>query len=408
MLKRNQFLSAMMAIIFVFALTGTAFAFEPTKITGTSAAMQQTEECTEVSPETSGEEEVPEIDPEANWTLQVIGEQVARIRKGQTYNDPGVVLLDEEGNVQYICLPDKVGVTVLDQMGNRHRDLEADFLMIGTIANQYEGGYALVYSFRGKITFREVQVSKDLKELPEGKNAPAESLEYSLKLRGNYELTVKKGEELKGDGVQVYDQFWREHKNLEKDVTKTTLDMEKLGYQVLQYELNGRPIIQLVRVVEQSTRLILKFSDKNVSQNKMRVTVGSEVTLPTVKVLNIYGKEQQGLEESVVVRGNFDENKEGTYTLVYDLDGFQVTLTVNVDKAYRTTSSSSGSSYSSSSSSSSSGGGSSSSSGSSSGGTGSTTPPSTEPEEEEAPPSRGTQTGQGDGGQVKSSDSTGD
>ena len=176
---RAKLMSLLMAMIFVFTLTGTAFAAEVTTADG--SANVQTEEGTDAT-EGNVVDEVPEaVNPEANWMLQPIGEQVTRIKKGQAYNDAGVVLLDEEGNVQYICLPDKVGVTVLDQMGNRHRDLEAGFIKIGTVANQHEGSYTLLYSFKGKLTYKVVMVSKDLEALPEGKDAPVDSLNFSIK-----------------------------------------------------------------------------------------------------------------------------------------------------------------------------------------------------------------------------------
>lgn len=278
-------------------------------------------------------EEQPEADTEENRTLELIGAKKMLLKVGEEFVDPGAVLLDENGNLQYMLFVYSDEVTVLDVEGQRHPELEVYCSVYGKVATETEGEYLRKIMYKNKSAERLVTVMENPEE---GLYKPEGDVElfYSLKLKGDSESIVKYGTQFEDPGVEVYDQFWIRHEELEKDVKAIgEINTKQVKYYLWRYDLNGETINRIFRVVRQKEPLALRL----INASKITILAGETFEDEGAMVYTKGGIRRKDLDDQIVMRGTVNTLKPGEYILIYDLDGVTVTQTVLVEVKSKTT-----------------------------------------------------------------------
>lgn len=277
---------------------------------------------------TATESEEPKENPEENYIFELIGEKKMLLEAGKEFVDPGAVLLDENRNLLYMLFVYSDEVTILDAEGARHPELETYASVSGKVATETEGEYLRKITYKDRSVERLITV---LEKPKEGLYKPEGDVElfYTLKLKGASESIVKSGTQFKDPGVEVYDQFWIRHPELEKEVkTVGKVDTKQVKYYLWQYDLNGESINSIVRVVGQKEALALRL----VGKKEVTITAGQTFKIEGAKVFTKGGLRRQDLDKEIVIRGTVNTLKPGDYILIFDLDGVTITQLVHVVK----------------------------------------------------------------------------
>lgn len=308
--KRKLWKSAIalfQAILLSFTLSTFAFAAETTETV---------------------EDEQSATNLEENYIFEPIGAKKMLLKAGEEFVDPGAVLLDENRNLLYMFFVYSDEVTILDTEGKRHPELESYCTVSGKVATETEGEYLRKITYKDKTAERLITV---LENPEEGLYKPEGDVElfFTLKPKGDSEHMIKSGTQFKDPGVEVYDQFWIRHPELEKEVkTIGTVDTKQVKYYLWQYDLKGETINCIIRVVGQKGALALRLIDKK----EVSTIAGQTFEIKGAMVYTQGGIRRSDLDKEIVVRGTVNTLKPGDYILIFDLDGVTITQLVHVTK----------------------------------------------------------------------------
>ena len=130
---------------------------------------------------------------------------------------------------------------------------------------------------------------------------------YSLELLGDPEITINLGEDYKEPGYVAY----YKNKKLVIDQVKVTsnLDNNKVGKYEINYTIDNITRVRIVSVVNNKDLYIFLLGDVN-----MKLKQGEKYQEPG---FNVYDSVDKDIKNNVIITGNVDTSKKGTYQITY-------------------------------------------------------------------------------------------